>query len=84
MPYPWGGGSRVDLAVDEHGLWVLWGSSSNKGRLNAAKIDVDSNRITRMRTLNTGETDIAKSLEAFKRSQPKLFDVIFPQPLLQL
>ena len=72
----------MDLAVDEHGLWVLWGS--NNGRLNAAKIDVDSNRITRTWTLNTGETDIAKSLEAFKRSQPKLFDVIFPQPLLQL
>ena len=67
----------MDLAVDEHGLWVLWGSSSNKGRLNAAKIDVDSNRITRTWTLNTGKIDIVKSLEVFKRSRPKLFDVMF-------
>ena len=67
----------MDLAVDEHGLWVLWGSSSNNGRLNAAKIDVDSNRITRTWTLNTGKIDIVKSLEVFKRSRPKLFDVMF-------
>ena len=51
----------MDLAVDEHGLWVLWGSSSNKGRLNAAKIDVDSNRITRTWTLNTGKIDLREA-----------------------
>ena len=65
----------MDLAVDEHGLWVLWGG--HNGRLNAAKIDVDSNRITRTWALNTGKIDIVKSLEAFKRSRPKLFDVMF-------
>ena len=67
----------MDLAVDEHGLWVLWGSSSNSNRLNAAEIDVDSNRITRTWTLNSGKIDIVKSLEAFKRSRPKLFDIMF-------
>ena len=67
----------MDLAVDEHGLWVLWGSSSNNNRLSAAKIDVDSNRIMRTWTLNTGKIEIVKSLEAFKRSRPKLFDVMF-------
>lgn len=51
--YKWGGSSGVDLAVDEHGLWVLWGSSSNNRRLNAAKIDLDSNHIARTWTLNT-------------------------------
>ena len=65
----------MDLAVDEHGLWVLWGSKNE--RLNAAKIDVDSNRITRTWALNTGKIDIVKSLEASKRSRPKLFDVMF-------
>ena len=49
----------MDLAVDEHGLWVLWGS--NNGRLNAAKIDVDSNRITRTWTLNTGKIDLREA-----------------------
>lgn len=51
--YQWGGYSGVDLAVDEHGLWVLWGSYSNNKRLKAAKIDVNSNRITRTWALNT-------------------------------
>ena len=53
----------MDLATDEHGLWVLWGSSSNNKRLNAAKIDVDSNRITRTWALNTGKIDMVKLLK---------------------
>ncbi|KAL9969356.1 hypothetical protein ACROYT_G021561 [Oculina patagonica] len=51
--YQWGGWSGVDLAVDEQGLWVLWGSTGNSNRLNAAKIDVKSNRIVRTWNLNT-------------------------------
>lgn len=54
--YKWGGQSGVDLAVDEHGLWVLWGSPENGNQLKAAKIDVKTNRITRTWSLNTGIT----------------------------
>ena len=52
--YMWGGYSGVDLAVDEQGLWVLWGSPGNSNRLKAAKIDDKSNRIMRTWSLNTG------------------------------
>ena len=52
--YMWGGYSGVDLAVDEQGLWVLWGSPGNSKRLKAAKIDHNSNRIVRTWSLNTG------------------------------
>ena len=38
--YQWGGYSGVDLAVDEQGLWVLWGYNGNSYRLIAHKIDV--------------------------------------------
>ena len=38
--YAWNGYSGVDLAVDGQGLWVLWGSTGNSGRLYAYKIDV--------------------------------------------
>ena len=31
----------MDLAVDEQGLWVLWGNTGNKKRLHASKIDND-------------------------------------------
>ena len=53
--YDWGGYSGVDLAVDEQGLWVLWGSTSNSYRLHASTIDVTGNTIIRTWDLNTGK-----------------------------
>ena len=44
----------MDLAVDEQGLWVLWGSTVNSGRLYAYKIDVYKNVVTHTWGLNTG------------------------------
>ena len=52
--YSWGGGSGVDLAVDEQGLWVLWSTMSNNYRLMAAKIDVYQNSFIQTWNLNTG------------------------------
>ena len=52
--YQWGGYSGVDLAVDENGLWVLWGSTGNSYRLHASKINVQKNSITHTWSLNTG------------------------------
>ncbi|XP_068697882.1 olfactomedin-like protein 2A [Montipora foliosa] len=43
----------VDLAVDEQGLWALWGDSDNSKRLYAQKIDVVKNVITNTYTLST-------------------------------
>ncbi|XP_078375625.1 myocilin-like [Oculina patagonica] len=51
--YQWGGYSGVDLAVDEQGLWVLFGSTGNNDQLKAAKIDVESNRIVKTWYLST-------------------------------
>ena len=31
--YQWGGNTGMDLAVDEQGLWVLWGNTANSGKL---------------------------------------------------
>ena len=53
--YEWGGYSGMDLAVDEQGLWLLWGSTSNSYRLHASKIDVTRNTITQTWDLNTGK-----------------------------
>ena len=52
--YQWFGYSSMDLAVDEQGLWVLWGSTANNNKLHASKIDVYKNVITQTWTLNTG------------------------------
>ncbi|XP_068756100.1 olfactomedin-like protein 2A [Montipora capricornis] len=52
--YRWCGGyCAVDLAVDEQGLWALWGDSDNSRRLYAQKIDVVKNVVTRSYALST-------------------------------
>ena len=53
--YRWGGYSGVDLAVDEQGLWVLWGSTSNSKRLYATQIDVYKNSLNHQWALSTGK-----------------------------
>lgn len=52
--YRWCGGyCAVDLAVDEQGLWALWGDSDNSRRLYAQKIDVFKNVVIDTYTLST-------------------------------
>ena len=53
--YGWGGYGGVDLAVDEQGLWVLFGSTGNSRRLYAYKIDVYKNTVTHTWSLSTGK-----------------------------
>ena len=55
--YNWGGNSQVDLAVDERGLWALWGYSSNSYKLRAQMIDVFYGITLHSWNLNTGTTN---------------------------
>ena len=52
--YQWGGYSQVDLAVDEQGLWVLWGYSGNSNKLRAQVIDVYKGSLTSAWNFNSG------------------------------
>ena len=56
--YQWGGYTSMDLAVDEQGLWLLWASTGNSGKLYASKVDVYKNVISQTWTLNTGNHKI--------------------------
>lgn len=37
-PYRWGGKSDIDLAVDENGLWVIYSTEANKGRIVVSQV----------------------------------------------
>jgi hypothetical protein len=52
--YNWGGYSDIDLAVDEDGLWAIYATPGNSGRLVLSKIDIDGFSITE--TWNTAST----------------------------
>ncbi|XP_076149703.1 adhesion G protein-coupled receptor L2b.1 isoform X2 [Alosa pseudoharengus] len=38
-PYRWGGKSDIDLAVDEHGLWVIYATEQNNGRIVLSQLN---------------------------------------------
>ena len=59
----------MDLAVDEQGLWALWGDTDNSYRLYAYKIDVYQNAVTHSWTLATGKSLL--SLNKIKRRKRK-------------
>ena len=61
ITYGWGGFSGVDLAVDEQGLWVLFGSYENSDRLVASKIDTKRNTINQTWNLSTGKYKFSKT-----------------------
>ncbi|MCK6520882.1 hypothetical protein L6R49_05500 [Myxococcota bacterium] len=50
--YQWGGWSDIDLAVDENGLWVMYATAANGGKMVISRIDETSFTITK--TWNTG------------------------------
>ena len=61
----------MDLAVDEQGLWVLWGSTGNSRRLYAYKIDVYKNTVTHSWSLSTGEYIVISSWQYPKTPKKK-------------
>uniref|UniRef100_A0A3B4BHB7 Adhesion G protein-coupled receptor L1a n=1 Tax=Periophthalmus magnuspinnatus TaxID=409849 RepID=A0A3B4BHB7_9GOBI len=38
-PYRWGGKSDIDLAVDENGLWVIYSTEANNGRIVVSQVN---------------------------------------------
>ncbi|XP_077427999.1 adhesion G protein-coupled receptor L3 isoform X2 [Vanacampus margaritifer] len=44
-PYRWGGKSDIDLAVDENGLWVIYATEQNNGRVVVSQLNPYTLRI---------------------------------------
>ena len=60
--YQWGGYTQFDLAVDEQGLWVLFGYNGNSYRLRAQMIDVYQGTTTNAWHLSSGTITRKSSL----------------------
>ena len=58
--YQWSGYTQVDLAVDEQGLWALWGYSGNSYRLRAQMIDAYKGILTHGWHLSSGTKELLK------------------------
>ncbi|XP_014749421.1 PREDICTED: adhesion G protein-coupled receptor L1-like, partial [Sturnus vulgaris] len=54
-PYRWGGKTDIDLAVDEEGLWVIYATEGNGGRLVVSQLNPYTLRLE-----GTWETGYAK------------------------
>ncbi len=61
--YQWGGYSDIDFAVDEQGLWVLYATRENSGRMVISKIDPETFTVTD--TWNTDSTSKTSLGNAF-------------------
>ena len=59
--YQWGGNTQVDLAVDEHGLWAVWGYNGISNKLRVRMIDVYKGTLTHAWHLNSAGTIPLKS-----------------------
>ena len=61
--YQWGGYSDIDLAVDENGLWAIYATSTNSGRIVVSSIDPDKMSI--VDTWNTSSNSKTSTGNAF-------------------
>ena len=61
--YQWGGYSDIDLAVDENGLWAIYSTSANGGRIVVSSLDSDKMAI--LNTWNTSSTSKTSTGNAF-------------------
>ena len=64
----------MDLAVDEQGLWVLFGSTGNNRQLYAYKIDVIKNSVTHTWSLSTGKERKTTTNSRFSKRELYLGD----------
>ena len=70
--YQWGGYSRMDLLVDEQGLWVIVGQSSSGYLLHLGKVDVVKNSRPlswNLRTSNYNYFPIKLTIKVHKRNK---------------
>ena len=61
--YQWGGYSDIDFAADEQGLWVIYATAANSGRIVVSKVDPSS--FTLSATYNTTSSGKTSTGNAF-------------------
>ncbi|XP_039204958.1 myocilin [Crotalus tigris] len=61
FPYSWGGYTDIDLAVDEIGLWVIYGTENTKGAIVLSKLDPETLEISQTWKTNIHKQSVANS-----------------------
>ncbi|XP_015687476.1 myocilin [Protobothrops mucrosquamatus] len=61
FPYSWGAYTDIDLAVDEIGLWVIYGTENTKGAIVLSKLDPETLEISQTCKTNIHKQSVANS-----------------------
>lgn len=60
-PYPWGGYTDIDLAMDEKGLWAIYSMEKARGAIVISQLDAENLNVTKSWETNIQKNKVANA-----------------------